>query len=849
MAENIALLHLLGHDEGATAEVPVEVLVEVLILCFHCQQPVLKGGSYQFEIEGRQQPMCCPGCMAAASMIQSADLSQYYTFRKLSEQAVVSTEQSSSAFNASDQQEYQAYAKADFLNQYSRVIDEGTSQQSLEVDLIISGIRCAACVWLLENYLTNRVGVKKVSIDLASHRAYLSLVDDDLELLVAAIFAAIKQLGYQAYPYVASIEENLYQHQKRNLLKALGVSAIGVMQVMMFTVALYAGAFEGMSAQLQSLLRWSSLFVATPVVLYAARLFFMNAWRDLKKRRAGMDLPVALAIAAAYIASLINTVWLTGEVYFESVAMFTFFLLLSRYIELTARQQRCLSTSALVSVFPTYALRYQQDQVCSVLLNELKLGDTVQVKNGAVIPADGVIATGCTQIDESAFSGESLPLSRKKGDQVFAGSINVQNPFDMTVASLPQQSLISNMVRLSQRAAADKPAVALLADKIAGQFVLVVLLIALVAAIGWSFVAVEQVFAITLAVLVVSCPCALSLATPVALSVASSRLMAAGLMPTTGVLLPALAEVDCVLFDKTGTLTDGQLTLAGIYSFVATNDSDILNLAAALENGINHPLAKAITDAVKLYPGKSAVKEQLVVQGGGVSGVVNRSRYYLGNADFVAEETALSVPQAPCDSQNAICVVLADEQQVIAWLVFRDQLKADAKQALNQIQNSGKSVHLVSGDSAGASEFIAGQLAIDHVNGQMSPEDKVAYLSRLTAANHKVLMVGDGINDAAALKQAHVSVAMSNATEFVQAKADGVMLCSQVQVIADALVLANKTQRIIGQNIGWALAYNLTAMPLAALGLIAPWLAALGMSLSSLLVLLNSYRLKAHHFE
>lgn len=810
-------------------------------LCFHCQLPVPLGSHYQLDINGQNRSMCCPGCVAAASIIQGAELTQYYDFRDVSQTEALEPS-SQKQPQKSDLLEYQAYAKADYLEQYSRRTVRG-----LEVDLIIAGIRCAACVWLLEKYLTDLAGVKTIRIDLASHRAYLSLDSDVLD--VCDVFVAIGQLGYKAYPYVASIEETLYQQEKRDLLKALGVSALGVMQVMMFTIGLYAGAFEGMSAGFEQLLRWASLVVATPVVLYSARLFFVNAWRDLKKRRAGMDLPVSLAIGAAYIASFIHTVSRDGEVYFESVSMFTFFLLLSRFIELTARQQRSLSSNALVSVFPTYALRYKKGeanaQPTSVLLKELQPGDKVQVKNGTVIPADGIILSGQTLIDESAFSGESLPLSRQAGGQVFAGSVNVQNPFDMEVVSIPQQSLISNMVRLSERAAADKPAVALLADKVAGHFVILVLLIAMAAAAYWSFADPDLVFPITLAVLVVSCPCALSLATPVALSVANAKLMRSGLMPTTGILLTGLAEVDSVLFDKTGTLTDGELKLEKVSCLAQLPEASVLNIALTLEQGINHPLAKALTENHCIADVQTlSVDDQQVVQGSGVSGMINDKRYYLGKAAFIGECTGLALPPQPTDTQSAICILLADEQQLIGWLVFRDQLKADAVTAVNQLKSSGKTLHLVSGDSEQASDFVAGQLGIEHFAGQMKPQDKIQYLNQLTEDNHKVLMVGDGINDAAALKQAHVSVAMSNASEFVQAKADGVMLCAKVQVIADALVLARRTRQIIRQNIGWALLYNFTAMPLAALGLIAPWLAALGMSLSSLLVLMNSYRLK-----
>jgi Cu2+-exporting ATPase len=308
-----------------------------------------------------------------------------------------------------------------------------------------------------------------------------------------------------------------------------------------------------------------------------------------------------------------------------------------------------------------------------------------------------------------------------------------------------------------------------------------------------------------------------------------------------------LAQVDCILFDKTGTLTDGKLTLEKICLVADFNELDILKLAWVLEKGVDHPVAKAIVDYAQKQPnvaeGQMLAGQQQVTQGCGVCAVIDTRQYYLGNTAFIAEKTAIKIPPQPLNSQGAICILLADEQQAIGWIVLRDQLRPDAVKAVSDLQRLAKETHLVSGDSAQASALVANKLAIEHFNGQMKPHDKIAYLQRLTVAGKKVLMVGDGINDAAALKQAHVSIAMHSASEFVQAKADGVMLSSQLAVIVDAIRLASDTRKITRQNITWALIYNVTAMPLAVMGYIPPWFAALGMSVSSLIVLMNSYRL------
>lgn len=798
-------------------------------LCFHCQLPMPNDADYALEIKGQVRQMCCPACVAAAKMIVANDLTHYYEYREICDVNELPVE--GKTVRKSESREFEAWAKADYRTKYCKAVGE-----RLEAELIISGIRCAACVWLLEKYLSSIDGVDSVTVNLASHRCYVEF--DEQTVALEQLFGTIASLGYQPFPYVASVEEALFQRQRRNMLKALGLSAIGVMQVMMYTIALYAGAFEGIEPVYEKLLRWSSLVIVTPVVLYSATIFYVNAWRDLKNKKAGMDLPVSLAIIAAYIASLINTVWLDGEVYFESVSMFVFFLLLSRFIELNARRQQAMSTNELVSVFPDYALRLDDGKTETVLLSELQPGDSVLVENGATIPADGVIKKGDTLIDESAFSGESLPLRKSLGSKVFAGSINVQNPFELEVQSVPENSLLSNMVRLTDRAAADKPPLAMLADKVAGYFVMIVLLCALFAWGYWQMVQPSEALEVVLAVLVVSCPCALSLATPVALSVGNKSLLLNGVMPTTGRMLGGLADIDTVLFDKTGTLTDGKLNLVTVKALAGHSEAELLALAAGLEQGINHPLAKALVARANQLDA-AEFDEVTVTQGGGVSGHYKGLKYTLGNQEFVE---VLQFDQSQLDD-NAINVFLCEDTKPIGLFVFNDVPRADAEQAVAQIKAMGLDVHLVSGDGETNCHQVANQLGILNHRFAMKPEDKIDYLKALSNSGRKILMVGDGINDAAALKQAHVSIAIGEACEFVQAKTDGVMLGAKLTQIVKGIDIALRCKRIIAQNIMWALAYNLSALPLAAMGLIPPWLAALGMSGSSLIVLMNSWRI------
>jgi Cu2+-exporting ATPase len=404
------------------------------------------------------------------------------------------------------------------------------------------------------------------------------------------------------------------------------------------------------------------------------------------------------------------------------------------------------------------------------------------------------------------------------------------------------------MVRLVQRAAGQKPPLAQLADKVASYFVAGVLSLCLLAGCYWYVVEPNQLFVIVLAVLVVSCPCALSLATPVALAVANKRLMQTGLMPTTGVMVSGLAQVDTVLFDKTGTLTEGKLQFQRLESFGSLSDETLLQLAMSLEFAVVHPVAKAIVaygEELGLEL-KSSI-DKTVIAGSGISATIDGKRYALGERGFINELIAHegSHGQQTTTNGGTITVCLADvsERKVLAYLHFSDLLREDAYATVKQLQQMGKQVQILSGDAQHTCDFVAAQLDIEVVQGAMKPDDKIRYVEQLIKAGHKVLMVGDGVNDAAALKQAHVSVAMTGAAEFVQAKADGVLLAEKLTVLVQGLMLSQRTCLVIKQNIGWALAYNGLSLPMAAMGLIPPWLAALGMSMSSLIVLINSYRL------
>jgi len=611
------------------------------------------------------------------------------------------------------------------------------------------------------------------------------------------------------------------------------------MQVMMIAVALYASAEHGMESNLKLFLRWMSFLIAVPVIVYSARPFFTGLLRDIKLRRLGMDVPVALAIGAAFAASTWATITRSGEIYFDSITMFTFFLLAGRYLEMSARHRAGQAAEELVKLIPAMATRIRADEQQEVVpVSELRPDDIVLIKPGESIPADG-ISLGSSSVDESLLTGESLPVLKHADDQLVGGSVNIENALTMRVQHVGSDTVLASIQRLLDRAQSEKPRLAELADKVAGYFVAALLLIALVVGFYWWQHQPAEAFWIVISVLVVTCPCALSLATPVALTAATGRLTRDGVLTTRGHALETLATVTDVVFDKTGTLTQGKLTLDHASACTALSDSTCLQLAAALEQFSEHPLARSILAA-------SADLEHLVAQnvqvfpGQGLRGDINGETYFIGNPGYIADTlNDTTIPQAHAQTT----VMLANNRELLAVFTFSDQLRHGVQETIAGLKKLGVRVHLFSGDRDAVVSRTAQQIGIEHAVGQMTPADKLARLHALQEQGANVAMVGDGVNDAPVLAGAQVSLAMGSGTQIAQASADMILLSEDPRQLIDTIKAARLTRRIIRENLAWAVVYNAIALPLAAAGWVAPWMAAIGMSASSLVVVLNALRL------
>lgn len=792
--------------------------------CFHCGLPVPFGASYEVKVLGEARPMCCHGCQAVAEAIVAGGLESFYEHRTAPSRRVEDlVPDELRQMELYDQEKLQQ----GFVHQ--------ESEQLRSASLILEGITCAACVWLSERHVKSLEGVLEFSVNYSSHRARVRW--DSSRIQLSDILKAIAAIGYIAHPFDPGRQEALYKKERALALRRLAVAGIGGMQVMMLAVPLYGGA-EG---QMMHFLRWVSLLIAGVVVAYSSRSFIESALRDIRARRVGMDVPVALAIVLAYLASIWATLTQGEEVYFDSVTMFTLFLLATRFMEMGARHRAGEAAEALVKMLPATATRVRDGQHEAVAVADLVLGDELLVRPGETIPADGTLIEGESSVDESLLTGESLPRAKTLGASLIGGSLNVESPILMRVERLGEDSLISAIVRLLDRAQAEKPAIALMADRVAAWFVFGLLLLASLVAIWWSFYAPERAFMVTLAVLVVSCPCALSLATPAALAVATGSLTRQGLLITRGHALETLARVSHVVFDKTGTLTLGELRLKEVTPLRGQTREEVLALAAGLEQRSEHPVAKLLAVQVTEPPQASEVSAR---PGHGVQGLINGRLHRIGSPAFVTELASNTAIEPVPESAGSTRIALGDEEGLLAWFELSDQVRKDAAETVAALEAQGIEVSILSGDGPGAVAEVAGRLGIKHYEGSLRPEDKLERLKELQSKGAVVLMVGDGVNDAPVLAGAQVSLAVGAATQLAQASSDMVLLSRQLGTILCGIQTARATTKIIRQNLGWSLAYNLSAIPLAAMGWIVPWMAALGMSLSSLLVVLNAMRLR-----
>jgi P-type Cu2+ transporter len=727
------------------------------------------------------------------------------------------------------------------FTEYAEVEGEALAESVL----MVQGMYCAACADTVECALQDLPGVKSAQVHAATRR--LTVRWDPAQTRMSSLAQVVGDTGYRLLPMhqALSISERL--RETRRALWRLFVAGFCAMQVMMYALPAYVTEPGEIPADITQLLRWASWLLSLPVVFFASGPFFRSAWTDLKHGRVGMDTPVSIGILVSFLVSSAVVLDPTGpwghEVWFDSLTMFVFFLLGGRYLELKARDRTAGALDSLMNRLPEVCERRKADGSFEpVSARRLVVGDVVRVHAGQAFPADGELLSASATVDEALLTGESHPVTRLTGEAVVAGSFNLAGPVDMAVQRLGRDTRFAQIVSLMEKASTEKPRLAVLADRIAAPFLLLVLLGAAGAAWYWWQIDHTKALAVAVAVLIVTCPCALSLATPAAMLTSAGALARRGILVRRLQALETLSRINAVVFDKTGTLTHDRLELGPISARAGMSHKEVLHLAASLARGSLHPVSRALVAALPDAPlGEMSDPELQDVQE--LSGQGMQAR--LPGGGWLKLGSALFCGMLPTEhgESPAPRVHLADGDGWLASFELQESVRDDARQAVLALKAMGLETWLLSGDRDVAAQWVGKAVGVDHVIAGATPEQKLAEVVALQARGIRLAMVGDGLNDGPVLARADTSFALGHAAPLAQAQSDCVIQGGQVMDVARTVLQARATMRIVKQNLVWAALYNAVSIPVALVGLMPPWLAGLGMASSSLLVIVNALRL------
>lgn len=803
--------------------------------CFHCGLPVPHDVDFSYPVFDRERSFCCAGCHAVCKTIVDNGMDDYYRHR---------TEKAPRAG---------ADAVPDFLDKI-HLYDHPDIQKSFvrhngesrEAALVLEDIRCASCLWLSENHVRRLPGVLAVEADYTSQR--MTVRWDPAQTQLSQVLNALAAIGYIAHPYSTANRDELANDQKRrNSTRIIFAAALG-MPIMQFSLASYFLHVDTLTQlPLWTIIgRWCMLLAATAVLAFSGQEFFHGAWRDLRNRHLGMDVPIVLGLSVAWLASLHSTVQQSGAIYFDSIAMFVLFVLVSRAYELKGRRKAADLLDGLTRVVPEVALKVTPAGHERVPAVELAVDDEILLRAGETSPVDGTIVDGGSAFDESVLTGESTAVNKTVGDKVIAGSMNLSQPVQIRVRRVGEDTTISEIRSLLNHGIASRPEQVALADRVVAWFVPAIIVLALATAATWALLDPSRAVANTIAVLMVSCPCALALATPVVTVIAAGRLAGNGIVTVDMAAMERLANIDEAVFDKTGTLTLGQLSVSDCVTRAGVGPEHALNLAAALENYSSHPLAAAIRNSVATtpLPHVGSVRE---IAGDGVQGKIAGTRWRIGRPGFVGEINSdrLAAALQRWREAGLLVVALGHNGHIDALIALQDRLREGAQDIVPMMKTLDiLPTTLLSGDHAATVKNIATQLGFQAWHGGMRPDEKLDWLRTRQQSDRRVMMVGDGINDSPTLAAADASFSFADATQLAQYHSDFLLLGKSLTPLSQAITTARRMTALIRQNYAWAIGYNLVAIPLAFSGVLPPWAAAAGMSLSSLIVVANSLRLQ-----
>ncbi|MDD5384041.1 MAG: heavy metal translocating P-type ATPase [Gallionella sp.] len=801
--------------------------------CFHCGLPIAAGADYHARLDGAERQFCCFGCQSVCSAIFEAGLQGYY--QRTPEGALL-------APPPEPPKDIEIYDFDEVQREFATC-----SGEIRDIHLLVEGIHCAACVWLIERGLQRVPGVQSANVNLAARRLHLRW--DNQRSKLSDVLRALAKIGYAAVPYDPESAEGIIKKANRAMLFRLFFAGFAMMNMLWVSIALYSGANRD---EFRDFFHWIGLALATPTLLYAGYPFYRGAFGGLRIGRLTMDLPIAIGLSVTYAYSLYVTVSAgkTGEVYFDTVTNLIFVILIGRYLEGMFRHQAISATKRLMELQPRVAIVMRDGQEQMTPIRGVKPGDRVLIKPGYQVPVDGVVIEGRSAVDESMLSGESAPVSKLAGAQVFAGTVNTSGALLVEVRTLLQDTTLAKIIRLVEEAQSSKAPIQRLADTIVPWFVLVTLICAILTFFIWSRENFEIALMAATSVLIITCPCALGMATPMSIAVASGLGAKHGILIKNGLVLETLSKVNHFVFDKTGTLTEGKMSVAQLHVAPGVTKEDILRSAAAVERYSEHSAAKAIVT--------EAERQQLkyhdigasgfhATAGLGVEAEVAGKTMLLGNAEWlmrrgIALDAELQAHEL--EAQAMSCVHVAMGGAHLAVFALADKLRGDAQQLVNELRAAGIAMTLLSGDRRPVAEAIARQLGGMEVIAEVLPQDKDSVIRQLQQRGAVVAMVGDGINDAPALIRADVGIALGSGTDVSVESADIVLMHNELDKVRLATLLSRRTLRTIKQNIGLSFVYNAIMVPLAMLAMVTPLVAAITMPISSLVVIGNAARIR-----
>ncbi len=808
--------------------------------CFHCGQAIPQGDLILKLINGTEREFCCHGCASVCDVIYEAGMESFY-------QRTPDGELLSPPPPPNKDIEFFDYDEVQ-----SQYVTELTDRR--QITLMSDAIHCAACVWLIEHTLAKVDGILLASVNFTNKQ--IKIRWDNGKIKLSDIIKKLNSIGYDATPYDASSSEAAYRKANRDLLYRLGFAGFAMMNVMWFSVALYTGASQ--DQEYRSYFHWLELIIATATLAYSGQPFLKGALTSLRARTVGMDVSISLGMLTTYFYSM----WITvnpdaiGDVYFDTLIDFMFLLLIGRYLEAISKNKAVDASRRLMDLQPKVARQIIDGDTKIIPVRTLLRGSEIRVKPGEQFPIDGMVTSGLSMVNESMLSGESREITKQVGDRVAAGTLNVDGSLTVSVEKILQDTQLGRIVHMVEEAQGSKAPIQCTADKIMPWFVSVTLTLAVASFAYWFFNAgIEFAIMTATAVLIITCPCAFGLATPMAIAVASGISARHGILVKNGTVLETLQSINHFVFDKTGTLTKGQMQLVDYQLLTEIDENELLREIGSIEHLSEHSLGRAVSESIKdrLSLNNKDWLEILkfkALPGKGVQGEFQNKIFNIGTAKWLTS-LDLEIPQALVDlagerallAQTAVWV--ARDGQVVGVLFLEDEIRPEAVELIQRLKTKGKEVTLLSGDLNVVALRVAEQLGGMNVIAEVLPEDKNQVIRDLQDKGQKVAMIGDGVNDAPALVRANVGIALGSGTDVSMDSADIVLMNNELLAVDTAVELSARTLKTIKQNIASSIAYNVIMVPLAMSGVLTPLIAAITMPLSSLVVIGNAARIRS----